>query len=416
MKNKILFTVICLLCLSVPANAQCDTLHRCPFLYCPHLGEAGLPHGDTMCYLQQGMGLIKFLGYTDASWSPYVDNVTKFALYQHCEDVLHAIGIACGENEACGNFHYWLGLYDSTMELLRFSIPTNHHTIAFDSSFYFFCLPGYWNSYYYHPWYHGYHADDVFLQFAMFDEPVDISGDFYISFGKAPDNDDPPRIPGLYVLSEMSPPYYLGEYPIKVFRDDTKTWVDDTMVHEIPELFLIIEPECHGAENISVATDSSGCVHVEWDTLRWQEQWVLRLDGPGGTRYDTVDTCFHTYCGLDLNRHYEVSIQTQCWYPGGHNWSSWSAPATIGVVGIPEIETPNPTIEIYPNPATEQVEVTSSLPMARIVATDALGHRLLDRPATGLKATLDVSRWPAGAYLLQVHTATGIASRKLLVQ
>ena len=87
-----------------------------------------------------------------------------------------------------------------------------------------------------------------------------------------------------------------------------------------------------------------------------------------------------------------------------------------GVSSVPEIETPNPTIEIYPNPATEQVEVTSSLPMARIVATDALGHRLLDRPATGLKTTLDVSRWPAGAYLLQVHTATGIASRKLLVQ
>ena len=62
------------------------------------------------------------------------------------------------------------------------------------------------------------------------------------------------------------------------------------------------------------------------------------------------------------------------------------------------------------------MEVTSSLPMARLVVADALGHSLLDRPATGHKATLDVSRWPAGAYLLQVHTDAGVASRKLLVQ
>ena len=31
-----------------------------------------------------------------------------------------------------------------------------------------------------------------------------------------------------------------------------------------------------------VEVDSSGCLRAEWDSLRWQEQWVveLRADGP----------------------------------------------------------------------------------------------------------------------------------------
>ena len=410
--KKNIFLIICISFFILPTEAQhIDSLQTYPFLYLYNWEGVGVYHNDTLCTLATGGQLLG--SSVNARWSPQRNNIGGYALYQHCDSTIHAIGIACSPPFGRGYQPYRLTLYDSSMTLLKGLITTRPYTQAErDSACYLLALPGtnhwsFFSDYYF--------VDCMLLQYVFFDDPIDLTGDFYIGRHRAAI--DTLFTVQYYVEEIHEPPYHIGRIPFKVYLESTKEWVDDTLEHELPELFLIIEPECHGAENISVATDSSGCVHVEWDTLRWQEQWVLRLDGPGGTRYDTVDTCSHTYCGLDLNRHYEFSIMSQCYLPGGkHNWSPWSAPATIGVVGIPEIETPNPTIEIYPNPATEQVEDTSSLPMARIVATDALGHRLLDRPATGLKATLDVSRWPAGAYLLQVHTATGIASRKLLVQ
>ena len=74
------------------------------------------------------------------------------------------------------------------------------------------------------------------------------------------------------------------------------------------------------------------------------------------------------------------------------------------------------TIDIHPNPASRQVVISATLPMTHIEATDILGHRLFDRPASGLTSTLDVSSWPAGTYLLRITTPSGVATKKLLVK
>lgn len=164
--------------------------------------------------------------------------------------------------------------------------------------------------------------------------------------------------------------------------------------------------------------DSAGCVNVEWDTLQWQDQWVLRLDGPGGTRYDTVDTNFHSYCNIDTNAYYELSVQTQCYHPGGHNGSDWSDPISIGngSAAIGDIGNPNPTIEFFPNPAGTQVQISSTLPMTRIEVSDALGRVVgTFQPPRESSFSLDVSSWSEGVYLLRIHTDDGITAKKLLI-
>ena len=415
MKNKFLFTTICLLGISTHVNAQHDTLQMYPFFYCYNWDGVGLPHGDTMSHV---IYAVFFLGQNNESMDIFsqIDNITKYALYQHCDSSLHAIGIACGDVGASCNGRYDVGLYDSTMELLRSATPSvnwywDYGGPRVDSSYYFFSLPGNTTN-------HAAYGYDLLMQFTFFDEPVDISGDFYISYEKAPDNECPPRLPTIHGVYERNgPPWYINRAPFKAFLNDSKTWVDDTAEHSLPLLFLLIAPGCNKPE-ARVTTDYTGCITVEWDTLRYQEQWVLRLEGPDGIRYDTVGTNRFTYCDLDTNASYAVSVQTQCYRPGGHSWSDWSDPVTIGhgTAAIEEVPGSKFHVSIHPNPASRQVEVSSTLPMTRIETTDILGRSLYDMPATGYTATLDVSSWSHGTYLLRIHTTSGISTRKLLVK
>lgn len=416
LKNILIITALSL-CIHYSSFAQgehydvLDTIPKCPFLHCYNWDGVEVFHEEGTI-----QNTLVVLGRSvDATWYPQRNNISEKALYQHSDSVLHAIGIACGSaNTVAWGYQFFLGLYDSNMVLLRelhpFHIGDSGPNMPPDV-FYHIVLPGKPENPTWGP--------VMRLQFNFFDEPIDISGDFYISEGDR----QPYFTPGLHeslVWFEIhDPPYHFGESPIKIFLEDSKAWVDDTLRSELPSLFLIIEPECHTLDSINVTTDSLGHVTVEWDTLKWQRQWVLRLVGPGGTRYDTVETNSFTYFNLDTNAHYELCIQTQCYLPGGrHNLSSWSNPVTIGhgVAAIEDFSIFNSQFSIHPNPASRQVVISATLPMTHIEATDILGHRLFDRPASGLTSTLDVSFWPAGTYLLRITTPSGVATKKLLVK
>ena len=71
---------------------------------------------------------------------------------------------------------------------------------------------------------------------------------------------------------------------------------------------------------------------------------------------------------------------------------------------------------VFPNPATERVQVLSSFGLTHLEAYDADGRRVAEREASGLEATLDVTAWPRGTYLLRITTPVGTVTKKLLVQ
>ncbi|MBP5545956.1 MAG: T9SS type A sorting domain-containing protein [Bacteroidales bacterium] len=179
---------------------------------------------------------------------------------------------------------------------------------------------------------------------------------------------------------------------------------------------MIIEPECHTAENIRVTTDSAGCVNVKWDTLKYQRQWVLRLDGPGGTRYDTVDTNVFTYCGININAHYELSILTQCYRPGGHNYSSWSAPLTIGngSAAIDDVSISNFQFSVFPNPTDGTVTVRHAATDGSLTLTDLQGRTISEFKIQNSELEIDLSRLPQGTYLLTLTTPDGTATQRVV--
>ena len=77
------------------------------------------------------------------------------------------------------------------------------------------------------------------------------------------------------------------------------------------------------------------------------------------------------------------------------------------------------TLSAVPNPATHTLRVTrTSSEAARLVLYDLLGRVLLTEalPAGRLSSTLDLSAVGAGQYSLQLESARGVFSQKVLVQ
>ena len=85
-------------------------------------------------------------------------------------------------------------------------------------------------------------------------------------------------------------------------------------------------------------------------------------------------------------------------------------------LGIQSVELLKRYTSVQPNPATETAKVISSFGLTRIEAFNSAGDRVYDAPHTGLTATLDVSRWPAGTYILRLHTPAGTVGKKILVR
>ena len=73
---------------------------------------------------------------------------------------------------------------------------------------------------------------------------------------------------------------------------------------------------------------------------------------------------------------------------------------------------------VMPNPAAKTAKVVSSFGMTLVEVYNMAGEKVhtLRLPDAPLTATLDVGRWPSGAYILRIHTPQGIAVKKLAVR
>ena len=88
------------------------------------------------------------------------------------------------------------------------------------------------------------------------------------------------------------------------------------------------------------------------------------------------------------------------------------------ILGIQENSLLQRLTGVMPNPAAETAKVVSSFGMTLVEVYNLAGEKVhtLRLPDAPLTATLDVGRWPSGAYILRIHTPQGIAVKKLAVR
>ena len=88
------------------------------------------------------------------------------------------------------------------------------------------------------------------------------------------------------------------------------------------------------------------------------------------------------------------------------------------ILAIPDAGLLGRLTGVMPNPAAETAKVVSSFGVKRVEAYNMAGEKVHDQrvPDGSLSATLDVRRWPAGAYILRIHTPRGVTAKKLTVR
>lgn len=74
------------------------------------------------------------------------------------------------------------------------------------------------------------------------------------------------------------------------------------------------------------------------------------------------------------------------------------------------------SFRLYPNPAVDNVTITTSCDMKRIKVYNALGQPVIDEVITGRQYKLSTVACNIGAYMVQVESAEGITTRTLTIQ
>ena len=145
--------------------------------------------------------------------------------------------------------------------------------------------------------------------------------------------------------------------------------------------------------------------------------WELAVGDPDSQPDNGIvrhcDYNIATVTGLDTGRCYAAWVRTVC---NGHNVSEWSDSVHFcvrsGVVGVgSELDM---RTQVYPNPATNSVSITSPYSMVQVELFSETGKLLNRAKVDGTDISLDISHLEAGSYMLKIYTNNGTTVKKMI--
>ena len=156
-----------------------------------------------------------------------------------------------------------------------------------------------------------------------------------------------------------------------------------------------------------------------WDSIPGQIAWQLAV-GRADEDSDSYRIYDLTYPGkaiynLEYNTTYAARVRAQC--DGINNFSPWCDTIQFTLINREGIATAvDRHTHLYPNPASDRIEVFSSFALLRLEVYDLNGRRMLAQDCQGNSATIDASSWPEGTYIAIVRTPAGASSQKLTIK
>jgi PKD repeat protein len=82
-------------------------------------------------------------------------------------------------------------------------------------------------------------------------------------------------------------------------------------------------------------------------------------------------------------------------------------------IGFAEYE--RNAIKVYPNPATNLINVKADVPVIALEITDLAGRIILTQAVSSSSATLHIGALQKGIYLLKIHTADACYTRRVML-
>ena len=190
--------------------------------------------------------------------------------------------------------------------------------------------------------------------------------------------------------------------------------------------FPIIGFRCGPIQQLFLDAYTGDSAVVRWRQVEEGTLYNVRLTGEDGsdTAFVISDTTY-TFTPLSDSVRYTAMVRKQCHYATSNydttvygEWKTVSFGTTIvdppdDSVGImqPEVE----GFSLVPNPTNGAVLLTAEVEMTGVEVYTAAGVPFLRLPASGRTVRFDTSTWPAGTYLLEVSTARGTTTKRLVV-
>ena len=138
---------------------------------------------------------------------------------------------------------------------------------------------------------------------------------------------------------------------------------------------------------------------------------LAKLEGNTWQVYNTTNTPFNwdAYYGM------EIDTLGNVWVATGNNLHVLQSNSNPAWLSIPEFE--KETITIYPNPATDLINISYNQNIERVDILTVTGKILATHSTGNVKNTeINTSTLPKGIYLIQVSTSTRVLKQKIVVE
>ena len=197
------------------------------------------------------------------------------------------------------------------------------------------------------------------------------------------------------------------------------------LVYPIIEVDTTVPPTrlCDPVQNLQAVTDGDSCAIFTWDDFLHytycELEYYALMDGYVSHQTETVyGNNMLRVCGLDPEKTYRVRARAFCDTSKIETeWSPWVMFDLHNDNGIEAGDTYlSRCTYLSPNPAEGSVTVASSFGLTMVEVYNMRGVLVYSEPAGfSTPAVIDLKGWPAGQYIVVVHTPQGRTAKSLTV-
>ena len=200
------------------------------------------------------------------------------------------------------------------------------------------------------------------------------------------------------------------------------------MVYPIVEVDTTVPPAwaCDPIANVQVTTAGTSAT-VTWDGFPHYSRVLLRYGKRAQpqsqwTEVDVTGNTLYTLADLNPVTYYSVTLKAEC--DTSKKETPWCEPVTFyvgtdtsggGTEGIDGATLLSRLTFLQPNPARDEVTVTSSFNLTAIDIWTADGVMVYHGERSGHDTSVDVSWLRAGTYIISIHTHNGTTHKRLLI-